>query len=147
MRFLIFAVVVALAAAYIFNELQKDDVTASGLFATFKEKAAEVIDSANQKINEIDKEKLKQDTLNAMTNSAEKVKNIMEAVKNRDFSNVYIPEIDLTCTAAKGIVKNMKNGETVENGAFANLINELKKSGLTDSDIDMYIDEVFCKSN
>lgn len=147
MRFLIFAVVAALAAAYIFNELQKDDVTASGLFSTFKEKAAEVIDSANQKISEIDKEKLKQDTLNMLTNSAEKVKNIMEAVKNRDFSNVYIPEINLTCTAAKSIVKNMKNGESVENSAFANLISELKKSGLTDSDIDMYVDEVFCKSN
>lgn len=146
MRFLIFAVVVAVFAAYVFNELQKDNVTFSSLFSSFKEKTAEVLDSAGQKFNELDTEKLKQDTINALNNSAEKVKNIMDAVKNKDFSNVYIPEINLSCTAAKSVARSMKSGDSVENGAFANLISELKKSGLTDSDIDMYIEEVFCKT-
>lgn len=146
MRFLIFAVVVAVFAAYVFNELQKDNVTFSSLFSSFKEKTAEVLDSAGQKFNELDTEKLKQDTINALNSSAEKVKNIMDAVKNKDFSNVYIPEINLSCTAAKSVARSMKSGDSVENGAFANLISELKKSGLTDSDIDMYIEEVFCKT-
>ena len=152
MKFIVFALIVAIGAGVIYDKYSKGEISLDFLTDKAKEAGSEIIAGAGKVLkdvseNGIDTNKILEDNKELIDGAKNIANKSLEVLGNVNLADLNLPKLNITCEQAKSFAKVIRNKEGLSGDSsdeFFNVYNTLKSSGLSDKLIDKYIDYQFC---